>query len=196
MPGVTSSRAWLLRAATLTGAGTFAVHQARYALGYRDEASGVLAAQGHAYLIAAGPLVAGALMLVLAQLIRRVARGSGAPAPRLRRLWPATTIALVVIYVVQESVEGALAAHHPAGAAGVLGHGGWLAVPLAAVVGLAIALAMRGASAATELVAGRRPWRPPPPAAPRSVAAARCPAAPSSVSPLAHAPRAPPLLAF
>jgi hypothetical protein len=193
-----TSRTWMVRLAALMGAGTFAVHQARYALGYRDEASSVLAAQGHAYLIAAGPLLAGAVMLVLAQLIRRVARGGSpdAPAPRFHRLWAGTTVALVAVYVLQESVEGALAAHHPAGAAGVLGHGGWLALPLAVAVGFAIALAMRGAGAAAGLAAARRPWRAPLPTAPRSVAAARSAASPRTGVVLAHGARGPPLLAF
>jgi hypothetical protein len=48
-------------------------------------------------------------------------------------------------------------------------HGGWVAVPLALAVGLAIALVMRGAAAATALVAGRAPWRPSLPAAPLHV---------------------------
>jgi hypothetical protein len=192
-----TSRAWMIRLAALMGAGTFAVHQARYALGYREEASGALAAQGHAYLIAVGPLVAGAVMLALAALIRRVARGgAAAPALSLQRLWASTTLALVAIYVVQESVEGALAAHHPAGAAGVLGHGGWVAVPLAVAAGLAIALAMRGASAATDLGAARRPWRAPLPTAPRAEAGARATVAPRSGAALAHAARGPPLLAL
>jgi hypothetical protein len=192
-----TSRAWIVRLAALMGAGTFAVHQARYALGYREEASGVLAAQGHAYLIVVGPLLAGAVMLVLAELIRRAARGAtSAPAPSLRRLWPGTTLSLVAIYAIQESVEGALAAHHPAGAAGVLGHGGWVAIALAAAVGLAIALVMRGATAAADLASPRRPWRAPPPTAPRSPATAHLTVAPRPGAPLAHAARGPPLLAF
>jgi hypothetical protein len=192
-----TSRAWMVRLAALMGAGTFAVHQARYALGYRDEASGALAAQGHAYLIAAGPLLAGAVMLVVAELIRRTARGgAGAPAPRFKRLWACASLGLFVTYAVQESVEGALAAHHPAGGAGVLGHGGWLALPLAILVGLAIALAMRGASAATSLGAPRRPWRAPLPAAPRTTRAAHRLVAFRGGAALAHGARGPPLLAL
>ena len=46
-------------------------------------------------------------------------------------------------------------------------HGGWVALPLAVTVGLAIALVMRGAAAATALAAAARraPWHAPSPAA-------------------------------
>jgi hypothetical protein len=37
-------------------------------------------------------------------------------------------------------------------------HGGWVAVPLALVVGLGIALVTRGAAAASTLIAARAPW--------------------------------------
>lgn len=190
-----TSRGWTFRLAALLGAGTFAVHQARYALGYGGEASRALADQGHAYLIALGPLVAGAVMLALAGLIRRVARGASAPSPRLRVLWPAATTALVATYAVQESVEGALAAHHPMGAAGLFGHGGWLALPLAALVGLAVALAMRGARTATQLAAVRRPWRAPRLHAPRAVAGITRFVAPRRGAARARTARGPPLLA-
>src|SRR4051794_19975881 len=103
----------MVRLAALMSVGTFAVHQARYALGYRGEASQELVAQGHAYLIALGPLLAGALMLALAAVIRRVARGGDSPAPRFRRLWAGATLALTAAYAAQELIEGAVASHHP-----------------------------------------------------------------------------------
>jgi hypothetical protein len=191
-----TARTWTFRLAALLGAGTFAVHQARYALGYRGEASRALADQGHAYLIAAGPIAACAVMLALAALVRRVARGTQTPSPRLRVLWPAATLALVATYAVQESVEGALAAHHPIGAAGVVGHGGWLALPLAALVGLAVALAMRGARAAADLTAVQRPWRTPRLHPPRAVArTVDTFVAPRRGAPSKRTARGPPLLA-
>src|SRR4051794_38762377 len=186
----------MLRLAALMGAGTFAVHQARYALGYRGEASGALAAQGHAYLIAVGPLLAGALMLVLAELVRRLARGAAAPAPRFRRLWAGVSLALVAVYSLQEIVEGAVARHHPSGIAALASHGGWVAVPLAVAFGLAIAAAMRGASAATGLGRQPRPWRAPPPLTPETVRVPQPRAGfPRAGARFAHGPRGPPLLA-
>src|SRR4051812_19195096 len=156
-----TSRAWMVRLAALMSVGTFAVHQARYALGYRGEASQELVLQGHAYLIALGPLLAGVLMLALAGLIRRVARGGDGPAPRFGRVWAGATGALTTVYTAQELIEGAVASHHPEGIVGVAGHGGWVALPLAFAIGFAIALAMRGAGAAQELAQPRRPWRTP-----------------------------------
>lgn len=193
MPAV-DERGWMLRAAALMGAGTFAVHQARYALGWGHEASGALAAQGHGYLITLGPLLVGALLPVLAGAIRRAARGSGSAAPRFGRLWAGTSLALVAAYVAQESIEGALAAGHPDGIAGVFGHGGWLAVPLAVCVGLAIALLMRGAGAAGQLVGSRRPWRALPVAPPRLLALAAAGAPARARTPGVHGARGPPPL--
>src|SRR4051794_18934006 len=158
----------MVRLAALMGAGSFAVHQARYVLGYRAEASDALAAQGHAYLTPVVPLLAGALLLCLAGLVRRVASGAGAPAPRLRRIWLAATLALLGVYAAQELVEGALVSHHPVGLAALTGHGGWVVIPLALAIGLAIGLLMRGASAAGELAARGRPWRAAPPVPPTS----------------------------
>jgi hypothetical protein len=73
----------------------------------------------------------------------------------LRRAWAAASAGLIALYCLQESVEGLLERGHPAGLAGVFGGGGWLAIPLAIVIGLVIALALRGADAALELA--RRP---------------------------------------
>ena len=42
-------------------------------------------------------------------------------------LWLAGWAALVLIYATQETLEALLATGHPAGVAGVFGHGGWWA---------------------------------------------------------------------
>jgi len=58
---------------------------------------------------------------------------------------------LAAAYCGQELIEGWLAAGHPAGVAGlVLQHGGWIGLACAPIVGGLIALAVRGATAATE----------------------------------------------
>ena len=64
-------------------------------------------------------------------------------------------MALVAAYCGQELIEGWLAAGHPAGVAGVLEHGGWIALVCAPLVGGLVALAARGAAAATEPRAAR-----------------------------------------
>ena len=91
---------------------------------------------------------------------------------------------------MQETLEGFVASGHPQGLAGVFGHGGWWAVPLAAIAALALALALR---VADSLV--RRAEEPP---SRRSIAPLFVPlaAAPLRARPLATAAagRAPPRL--
>jgi hypothetical protein len=135
-------------------AGTFGVHQLRFALA-DDHAR---AAYGHGYLSAVAPALAALLLLAFAAALTRVASGVAEPAPRLRRMWAGASAALLAAYCVQESIEGVLTHGH---ATGVFAHGGWVALPLALAVGLGIALIARGAAAASTLVAGRerRPWK-------------------------------------
>lgn len=59
------------------------------------------------------------------------------------------------IYCGQELLEGFLAAGHPAGLAGILGHGGWIAAPVAVSVGGALAAALRLADTAVALTERR-----------------------------------------
>ena len=155
--------------AALMGAGTYAVHQLRYALSYDGGAAHSDSLSGHAYLGVLGPVLAGALLLALAAALGRVARGTVDSAPRLRRLWAGASGSLLAVYCTQETVERLLGGGHAGGVPGMFAHGGWVAVPLALAVGLAIALLMRGAAAATALVAARAPWRPPAPAPPLHV---------------------------
>jgi hypothetical protein len=131
-------------------AGTFGVHQLRFALA--DEHA--RAVYGHGYLSAVAPALAALLLLAFAAALRRVASGVAEAAPRLRRLWAGSSAALLAAYCVQESIEGILTHGH---ATGVFEHGGWVALPLALAVGLGIALVERGAAAASTLVAERRP---------------------------------------
>jgi hypothetical protein len=131
----------MVRLAPMLGIGALAVHQLRYAIG-----SGGTSAAGHGYLGVAGALAAGVMVVGLAGLLVRMARGASRPAPRLARMWAGTSLALAAVFVVQELAEGA----------SPIAHGGWIAAPLAVVVALAIALLTRGTPAVV-----RRPWRPP-----------------------------------
>jgi hypothetical protein len=145
-----------LRAAALVAAGWYAVHQLRYLLAYGSGTGDALHREGHAYLGLAGPVLGVLLALVLARLIVRAAAapaGRSARSQRLRLLWPACAGAIVALYAVQEAAEGALAAGHPAGLEGVFGHGGWIAVPLTILAGLAVAAALR----VSERLAARPP---------------------------------------
>jgi hypothetical protein len=141
------------RTASLVTLGALAVHQLRYELAFGDHAGQVLAADGHSYL--AGilpPLVAVSVATVLAAtLVRALAgRDSGAVALWQRALLYA--VALLAVFTSQELIEGALAAGHPAGVAGVLGAGGWLAIPIALLIGFAAALVSRLLEGAEERI--------------------------------------------
>ena len=95
--------------------------------------------------------------------------------------------AILTVFISQELLEGAFAAGHAAGLAGVFGGGGWLAVPLALLAGALAALIDRGVFAAEELMAAvalRQRVRPE-----RAAAAAPHAAGPDLV-PLASAPLA------
>jgi hypothetical protein len=124
----------------------FVVHQLRYSLAYGSRANAELAAQGHSYLNSLVPWFVLALGLGFTLFVRRVVQalrtGQTGRLARGSRLavWAATWVGLIGIYVVQESLEELLAAGHPGGVGGVLGHGGWWAVPVAAVVALGVVL--------------------------------------------------------
>jgi hypothetical protein len=129
------------------------VHELRYLIGYGGHADRALSEQGHAYLSALAPTAIGLLALALAAFwtalsrARRTGRSEGRP-PRVLGAWLGASLALASLYTVQEWLEGALAHGHPDGLVGILGHGGWTALVLALVVGLVVALLLRGAAVA------------------------------------------------
>jgi hypothetical protein len=130
-------------------AAAFAVHQLRYALAYGTHARAELAAQGHTYLHSLVPWLVITLAVGLAAFVRRAAHAlhTGETGAFTRRstaiLWSATAVGLVAIYAVQESFEEFFASGHPTGLGGVFGHGGWWAVPAAALVALVVVAALR-----------------------------------------------------
>jgi hypothetical protein len=135
-----------LRTAALVAVGWWAVHQLRYLLAYGGGTGEALRHQGHAYLGPVTPVLGALLALALARLLVRAAlapAGRSRRAHRLAVLWPACAAAIIALYSAQEATEGLLAAGHPAGLYGIFGHGGWLAVPLGLVAGLAVAAALR-----------------------------------------------------
>lgn len=150
----------------LVPAAALAVHQLRYSLAYGSRAGAELAAQGHSYLHSLVPWIVLSLCVAASGFLRRVvaAAQTGALTPRRARRWPAlwglTTGGLVGIYAVQETLEGLFAPLHPNGAAGVVGHGGWWAVPAAAVVALVVVALLRGGHAVLRLAAASAPLRP------------------------------------
>jgi hypothetical protein len=151
-------RSRFLVTAALLAAAALGVHELRYVLAFGDAAGTRLAAEGHAYLSWLSPVIGGLVALAAAALVHGVARGGDLMAPpprRAGRLWLTCAAALALTYATQESVEGLLAAGHPEGWAAVLGHGGWIAFPLAAGFALPVALLLRGGAAAVAAVTRR-----------------------------------------
>ena len=90
------------------------------------------------------------------------------------RIWALCALLLLGLYCAQELTEGALAAGHAGGLAGVAGSGGWLALPLAIAVGGILALMLRAGDALVQLLSGLRSRRRVAPA-PRSTRLASAP---------------------
>src|SRR5215213_1108970 len=147
-----SSGRW--RVAILIAIGGCLVHELRYSIAFGSDAAVHLEAHGHQHLDFTGPLMAGAVAVIAASWIaslRRPIRDSERPPPGWP-VWLRTSVALIVLYCLQEIGEGLLAPGHPNVLAGVFDHGGWIALPLSVLVGAWITLALRGARAARAAV--------------------------------------------
>ena len=144
-----------LRATALIAAASLALHQLRYLLagGHAD------AAGGHAYLPFAGLLAALLLAAAGAELVRVAARrgghGPGHPLP-FPHAWPLAAAALLAVFAGQELLEGALSATRAGGLSAVFAEGGWIAAPLAVLLGAIVAGALAGARAVVRAAAGQR----------------------------------------
>lgn len=159
---MTPARLAHLRLFALLLVGALGLHELRYLLALGGHAHQDAASHGHAYLSIAGPLV---VMLATGALTALVLRSVTAPASsprrvRLTRLWPLLSLGLLVLFTGQELLEGALTAGHPSGLDGVFGHGGWVAVPIAAGLGGVLALTVRVVErlAASRLGAAGSSW--------------------------------------
>jgi hypothetical protein len=146
----------------LLPAGALLVHQLRYWLSYGSQTSNELGAQGHAYLGSLVPWIVMLLAAALGWFLTRLARASrfgsdGVKARPFLRLWTTTGSGLLGIYALQEFLEGLLAEGHPAGLVGIVGHGGWWAVPAAAVVAGVIVALLRVGRTLERLVSRSRP---------------------------------------
>jgi len=135
-----------LRRAALLSSGAWAVHELRFTLAPVDGGAG----PGHGYLHAALPLLTVLVALAATGFAARlVAPRREAPSRPLRGDWLACTAVLLISFVLQEGAESALSAHGP-----IFAGGGWLGIPLAALIGFGVALLLRGARAA--VAAGTR----------------------------------------
>jgi hypothetical protein len=148
-----------LRWAGCLAVGLVAVHQLRLLAAPSSD--------GHAPLIAlavpSAVLLAGAAIALVVELAG-IRRGR-TPVPSrlsLRRAWVVASVALIVLFVAQELLEGMLLHGHASGLYGVFALGGWTAVPLAVAVGGVVALTLVGVRCALRRAAAppRRPYRP------------------------------------
>jgi hypothetical protein len=136
-----------MRRAALLSSGAWAVHELRFALAPVDGGAG----PGHAYLHALLPMITVLAALAATGFVARLI------APRQEHVrerplsgdWLSCAGVLLVAFVLQEGAESALSSHGPIFAAG-----GWVAIPLASIIGFAVALLLRGARAA--IAAGTR----------------------------------------
>jgi hypothetical protein len=141
----------------LLPAAAFAVHQLRYELGYGSRSGAALAAQGHGYQNSLAPWAVLLLAVAVGTFLARLARAATGRAETKRRsfstLFGFTWVLLFAVYCVQEWLEGVFAVGHPAGLPGIIGHGGWWAVPLSAVAAAVVALLLLIGAAIVEVVA-------------------------------------------
>ena len=142
----------------LLSAAAIGVHELRYVAAPGAHAHDVFSAQAHAYLPLAGALVLLVFIASVAQFVSSlvVARSGeiSPPTPlRFRSAWVGATVALLAIFVAQESLEGALLGGHQAGLHGLFGHGGWSVFVFAPLLGALVAFLLRGAQRAIELAA-------------------------------------------
>jgi hypothetical protein len=193
------SRLSPLRAGALLTSAALALHELRYLVAYGHHSQQALAEQGHAYLGAVHVLAGALLALAAGTFLARVAKagrtGAGEAAPPgFAALWLGAAVALVAIYSGQELLEGLLSSGHPAGLGALTAHGGLVVLPLAILLGGAVALGLRGASALLSAVAGRARRRGPRSSVSLAPSAVRL-EPPASVLARHLAGRAPPLLA-
>jgi hypothetical protein len=136
--------------------GSFALHQARYAVGHGGHAGEALARDGHAHMglaLAISLLIAVIVPVVTLMLAAstgpRQGRFPHSPIGPLR-----CAVVLVAAFWMQELGEGAASASHPGGLDAIFGHGGVVVFPLALVLGYLLSLLQGSLDAAEDRVAG------------------------------------------
>lgn len=136
-----------LRVLALLCSGALGVHELRnlVAFGSMSDHSGHHAGSS-GVLWSLAPLLSLLLAAGFAGLLLATANGRrerGSWAVRVTRLWPIATSAVLLMYAVQELLQATLGDGHATGLHGAFGHGGWVAVPIAIVVGALVAATFR-----------------------------------------------------
>jgi hypothetical protein len=121
--------------------GVFTVHALRYAAFPEPDPHG-----GHGYLSFAPPLLGGLLAIAVVQLaVDR--RAPGGPRHGWRTRWILATLAFLALYAAQENAEALATTSRLAGPGALLGHGGWIVLPLTVAAGGLLAALLRGTEA-------------------------------------------------
>jgi len=147
--------------AALLAVAALAVHELRYLLAPIDD--GGAPAARHGYLAILAPVLALALAGALGQRLSVLAgarpgpRPSPEPPTSATRLWLACAAALLVLYVSQETLEALLSGARGGALSVAVGHGGWVAAPLAGAMGALIALVLRAPQAPLAMGGAARP---------------------------------------
>ena len=153
---------WRWSGAALLPPAAFAVHQLRFVLAFGSGAGAELQRTGHSYMHSVVPWLVVLVALVVGGFLREFGRALSGQTSAARftvsfaGLWLACAVALVLIYCVQEFLEGLLIVGHPAGLAGIFGYGGWWAIPVAACIGLVLAAVFHGARWVLDETTARR----------------------------------------
>ncbi len=161
-------RPWLAGSmpVALLPAAAFAVHQLRYMLAFGAGAGAELARTGHSYLHSLVPWIVLLIALTVGGFLRAAGRALAGhrTLPRytlsLTALWALCSLALITIYISQESLEGLFATGHPSGLAGIFAYGGWWSIPVSILIGLVLATLLHGARWVIDEVARRYAYRP------------------------------------
>ena len=149
------------RGAALLPPAVLAVHQLRYALAYGTGYGSELTTRGDSYTEWLIPLGAVLLGLVLGALLGRAAEawrtGVTGRSSRMtwRTTWCALTLTLVLCFCAQEWLELLLEPGHAGSFTGILGSGGWTALPAAAAVAALLVTLIRGAQIALSAIVRR-----------------------------------------
>ncbi len=173
---ITTRQVSIARSAGLIVLAALGVHQLRYLLAYGPQAHESLTAQGHEYLLQALPILVGFAVAAIAATLLRAAFTGSSRAPALRSREGRIlgyALAILVVFSIQETLEGAIFAGHASGTEAVLGAGGWLALPLAALLGAVCALLDGGLARLESFVAGAPAGLAHRPRAPRQRGSAR-----------------------
>lgn len=135
----------LVRRVGLLVLAAIGVHQLRYLVAYGSEGGAALEAQGHGYLSALLPDLAGGAALLTVATVAASAIGHRSCSASRTRLpqWLLCSISILIAFAFQELIEGLVSSGHPSGLAALSANGGWLALPLAIVFGVLVALALR-----------------------------------------------------